>query len=102
MPATLQRRAMRSGVRLRPLPELECLLAFSPTTRTLHWLNLNAWAIFELCDGSRTDAEVAAAYAEALEGKLSADEVSRQVAESLATLSTSGLIVSGGHEAGSE
>ena len=80
------------GVRARPLPDLECLLAFSPATRTLHWLNLSAWAIFELCDGTRTDQQLSAEYAEALGGELSGADLARQVREALASLERSGLI----------
>jgi hypothetical protein len=85
-------RARAPGVVVRPLPDLEVLLAFSPTTRTLHWLNLGAWALFELCDGTRGDADLAAAYAEVLAGTVPAAEMSRQITAGLESLEKSGLI----------
>jgi Coenzyme PQQ synthesis protein D (PqqD) len=85
-------RAHIAGVRTRALPDMECLLVFAPATRTLHWLNLTAWAIFDLCDGSRTDAELVDAYAEALDNVLPEADVARQVLAGLESLERSGLI----------
>jgi hypothetical protein len=85
-------RIQRPGVRVRPLADVECLLAFSPVTRTLHWLNLSAWAIFDLCDGTRSDQELAAAYVEALGGDPADPDLTRPIAEALASLERSGLI----------
>jgi hypothetical protein len=85
-------RAHIAGVRVRAVPDMECLLAFSPRTRTLHWLNLTAWAIFDLCDGSRTDAELVDAYAEALDNVLPEADVARQVLAGLESLERSGLV----------
>lgn len=85
-------RAHSAGVRVRPLPDMECLLAFSPSTRTLHWLNLTAWAVFDLCDGNRTDAEMVRAFAEAIEHVLPETEVEQQVLAGLESLERSGLI----------
>lgn len=91
-------RAHSAGVRVRPLPDMECLLAFSPSTRTLHWLNLTAWAIFDLCDGTRTDEELARAFAEAIEHALPEPEVERQVLAGLESLERSGLITRPTHQ----
>ena len=92
-------RARSGGVRVRPLADLECLIAFSPSTRTLHWLNLTAWALFELCDGTRSDDEVAAAFGEAMAGALSGDDLAAQVGAGLDSLEQNGLITqSPGHD----
>lgn len=92
MPTRSPHRDKAPGVRVRQLPDLECLLAFSPTTRTLHWLNLGAWAIFELCDGTRSDEELASAFSDALAGTIPANEMSRQITAGLESLEKSGLI----------
>lgn len=80
------------GVRVRPLVDQELLLAYSPTSRKLHWLNLGAWALFELCDGESEVSAIVAAYSTAFEGELSEQQVSGQVTAGLESLTSSGLI----------
>ncbi len=53
------------GVRLRPIPEQECCLAYLPRPPGLHGMNLTTWLVFILCDG-RTQPEIAEAYFDAL------------------------------------
>ena len=49
------------GVRLRPIPEQECCLAYVPRPPALHGLNLTSWLVLSLCDG-RTQPAIAEDY----------------------------------------
>lgn len=60
------------GVRSRPVPQAECLMVFSPRSGRIHWLALDTWLLFELCDGRSVDA-VAQGYAELAGDKLGGD-----------------------------
>ena len=53
------------GVRLRPMPEMACCLAYVREPPALHGLNLTSWIVLTLCDG-RPEAEIARAYFEAV------------------------------------
>lgn len=78
-------------LKLRPLQELGYLLVFTPSRPGLHWLNLNAWLIFELCDG-KTEEQLHQAYLAAVSRKLSPDEAQRQLQAGLAQLQTIDVI----------
>ena len=39
------------GLRIRPLPEREACLVYTPTKPNLYTLNATAWTILELCKG---------------------------------------------------
>lgn len=51
----------KPGVRLRPIPEQSCCLAYVPRPPALHGLNLTSWIILTLCDG-RTQPAIAQDY----------------------------------------
>lgn len=53
-----------AGLRVRPVPELETCIVFTSLRPKLYMLNLAAWLVFELCDGSPAE-RIAEAYAEA-------------------------------------
>jgi hypothetical protein len=72
-------------LRLRPLKEHGYLLVFTPSRPKLHWLNLNAWLIFELCDG-KTEEQLRQAYLAAVSRKLSPDEAWSQLQAGLTQL----------------
>ena len=57
--------AQTPGVRLRPMPELACCLAYVRDPPALHGLNLTSWIVLTLCDG-RPEADIARAYLEAV------------------------------------
>ncbi|MFK3650805.1 hypothetical protein ACI2IY_20535 [Lysobacter enzymogenes] len=61
-----------AGVRSRAVPQAECLMVFSPQSGRIHWLGLDTWLLFELCDGRSVDA-VARGYAELAGDKLGGD-----------------------------
>lgn len=52
-----------AGLRARPVTQAECLMVFSPHSGKIHWLGLNTWLLFELCDG-RTVEELEQGYVE--------------------------------------
>lgn len=39
------------ALRIRPVPELDCCIVFTPERPNLYTLNPSAWLILELCDG---------------------------------------------------
>lgn len=53
------------GVRVRPIPELETCMVYTPADPKLYRLNLNAWLILELCQDLSPEA-LKAAYLEAV------------------------------------
>lgn len=53
------------SLRVRPVPELQRCLVFTPEQPRLYTLNASAWLVFELCDG-RSLAGIEAAYREAI------------------------------------
>ncbi|MGO1068953.1 hypothetical protein [Lysobacter sp. CA199] len=80
-----------SGLRARPVPQADCLMVFSPLSGKIHWLGLNTWLLFELCDG-RTIHEVERGYAELAGEKLGDGDAHRQVRRGLDSLLSSRLI----------
>lgn len=81
------------GLRQRAIPESENLLLFTPERPALHWLNLNAWLIFELCDGSNEE-QLFAAYLDAIQGKTSPEEAKHHLEDGLRQLQAIGVIAS--------
>ncbi len=53
------------GLRLRPMPELACCLAYVRDPPALHGLNLTSWIVLTLCDG-RPQTDITRAYLEAV------------------------------------
>lgn len=80
-----------SGLRSRPVPQADCLMVFSPQSGKIHWLGLNTWLVFELCDG-RTVEQVERGYAELAGDKLNKDGARRQAQHGLESLLGSRLI----------
>lgn len=78
-------------LRTHAIARAECLMAFSPSAPKVHWLDLTAWLIFELCEG-RTDAELERAYLEAVAGRTASDEARHQLRSGLAALASRKLI----------
>ena len=70
------------GVRVRPVPELETCVVFTPADPRLYRLNLNAWLILELCQGLTPQA-LTVAYLETVPPSANANT---QLQEGLATL----------------
>ncbi|WP_205757523.1 hypothetical protein [Lysobacter enzymogenes] len=79
------------GVRSRPVPQAECLMVFSPRSGRIHWLALDTWLLFELCDGRSVDA-VARGYAELAGDKLGGGDARARAERGLASLLGSRLI----------
>lgn len=75
-------------VRVRPVPELETCIVYTPSDPRLYRLNLNSWLILELCQG-RSDAELSEAYLEAVPP---AGTAGRALREGLATLLDAGIV----------
>ncbi|NVJ00163.1 hypothetical protein HV824_18815 [Myxococcus sp. AM009] len=79
------------GLRVRPSKQGECLMVFSPAAPRIHWLDLNAWLIFELSDG-RTYSDMERAYLEVVGARVAPDEARRQLRSGLDSLVRSTLI----------
>jgi hypothetical protein len=73
------------SLRTHPVPQAEGLLALSPTSGKVQWLDLGSWLLLELGDG-RTPGELEQAYVEVLGNRLPAEEARRHVHSSLTTL----------------
>jgi hypothetical protein len=80
-----------ADVRTQPVEQSGFLMAFSPAAGQLQWLDLNAWLIFELCDG-RSGAELERAYLEAV-GDDHDGDARRQLRAGLDALVSGGLIM---------
>lgn len=79
------------GLRTRAVPQADSLMVFSPHSGKIHWLGLNTWLLFELCDG-RSVQDVERGYAEFAGDRLSGDDARRQVRRGLESLLSSRLI----------
>jgi hypothetical protein len=83
------RYARAAGIVVRAVPELEIAFAYNPGNRALSCLNLNAWAVIELCDGQ---ADLESDYRDLVSARLPPAEASRQLRLALGQLTTHGLI----------
>jgi hypothetical protein len=79
-------------VRARAVREWENCIVYTPAQPNLHLLNLNAWLIFELCDGSQYG-EIEQRYLDAVDGRVEAGEARAHLADAMARLEASGIIV---------
>lgn len=80
-----------NGLRVRPSKQGECLMVFSPAAPRIHWLDLNAWLIFELSDG-RAYSDMERAYLEVVGARVAPDEARRQLRSGLDSLVRSTLV----------
>jgi hypothetical protein len=84
-------------IRLRPVPELACCLAYLPPRRDpprrpeLHGLNLTSWLVLSLCDG-RDDEALQSEFAEAMAESAGPGADPDALALALQQLSDLGLI----------
>ena len=85
------------SVRLRPIPELNCCLAYLPPRRhpprapALHGLNLTTWLVLSMCDG-RPDSLLEQDYHEAMAACYGPGTQPGTLAQALAQLQSLGLI----------
>ena len=69
-------------LRIRPLPEREVCLVYTPTSPNLYTLNATAWLVLELCDGRSLSALQKAFYS-AVEPLMSEPEAAEYLLASL-------------------
>jgi hypothetical protein len=69
-------------LRIRPVPEREVCLVYTPGNPNLYTLNATAWVVLELCDG-RTLAQLEKAFHESVEPLMSEQEASEYLLVSL-------------------
>lgn len=79
------------NLRVRPVPEMEVCLVFTPDDPNLYTLNPTAWLIFELCDG-RPFAEMEDAFCEAVALLTPRNKACAELAAGIARLESQGLI----------
>ena len=85
------------SVRLRPIPELDCCLAYLPPRRdpprmaALHGLNLTTWLVLSMCDG-RSDDLLTQAYHETMATTYGPGTRPESLAQALVQLERLGLI----------
>jgi hypothetical protein len=70
------------GLRIRPVPEREVCLVYTPSNPNLYTLNATAWVILELCDG-RTLSQLEEAFHQSVEPLMSEQEASEYLLVSL-------------------
>ena len=81
----------RSGVRLRPAPEMEICLAYDPAGPHLYVLNTTAWLVLLLCDHATRDT-IATGFYEQVEPLLTPQQAAAQTEETIADLLAKNLI----------
>jgi hypothetical protein len=79
------------NLRVRPVEEMKSCVVFRPNPPKLFMLNLNAWLIFELCDGSGPD-QIEQKYRSNVAAQMSEWEADRQLTIGLKSLREQGLI----------
>lgn len=79
------------NLRVRPVEEMKSCVVFRPKPPKLFMLNLNAWLIFELCDGSRPE-HVAQRYRKSVAAQMSEREADRNLMIGIKNLHDQGLI----------
>ena len=82
----------RPGLKTRAIPQWGNLMMYIPAQRGFHWLNLNAWLIFELCDG-RDEVQLRLAYNAAVKSRLSTGEAERHLSDGLTLLEAIGAVI---------
>lgn len=87
-PRRLRRTA---GLRLRPVPELETCIVYTPATPQLYTLNPNAWLILELAPGLTLE-ELGTAYEEQTVPPMTEPLAKRQLREGLEMLLSAGVL----------
>jgi hypothetical protein len=79
------------SVRARRVREWENCVVYTAAAPNLYLLNLNAWLIFELCDGDNFQS-IERRYLEAVEDRLPPAEARRQLDAGLSHLERAGII----------
>ncbi len=80
-----------SELRLREMPEWDCVLVFTPHQPELHVLNLTSWAIMELCAGQPFD-HLRAEFQDAVGDSMPAAEVDRHLSHAVRSLERKGIV----------
>jgi hypothetical protein len=79
------------GLRIRPVPEMEFCLVYTPRKPDLYTLNATAWLILELCDG-RSFKDLAAAFHSSVEPLMSKIEAGEYLLASLRDLTEKSIV----------
>ncbi|MDQ1049652.1 hypothetical protein [Streptomyces sp. V4I2] len=79
------------AARLRPVPEWNCLLAYTPHKPAIHYLNPVAWVVVELCDGS-SGTQIYATFKELNKGRISEPELQEAFESAMSQLLAGGLV----------
>ena len=80
-----------ANLRIRPVPEMELCLIFTPDNPNLYSLSATAWLILELAPGRRPDA-LEDAYYDIVEPLVSRGAAREQVARTVQTLFSNGIL----------
>lgn len=71
--------------RFRPIPEWNCMLAYTPRKPAIHYLNPVAWVVVELCDGS-SGSQIFASFKELNKGRIGEPELQEAFESAMAQL----------------
>lgn len=80
-----------ANVRVRPVPEMEVCIVFTPDNPNLFTLNSTAWLVLDLCDG-RSWKRLEKAYYDAVEPLRTPAEAREELIGILADLERKGVI----------
>src|SRR5260221_8802109 len=69
-------------LRIRPVPEMETCLVYTPKDPSLYTLNATAWVVLELCDG-RSLPQLETAFYQSVEPLMSEQEAAEYLLVSL-------------------
>ncbi len=78
-------------LRVRPVPQMECCLVYTPSRPMLYTLNAPAWLAFELCDG-RPRASSVAAYCQAVGQSMDDAQASAEFESIVEDLNVKGIV----------
>lgn len=79
------------NLRVRPVPEMQVCLVFTPDAPKLYTLNTTAWLVLELCDG-RSGKGLEAAYVGALGSTLTRKEAQSELRSIVKDLERKGIV----------
>lgn len=79
------------NLRVRPIEEMKSCAVFRPSPPKMFMLNLNAWLIFELCDGSSLQ-QLEQRYRQEIAARMPPAEAQRMLMMGLEKLCEQGLV----------
>jgi Coenzyme PQQ synthesis protein D (PqqD) len=80
-----------ANLRIRPIPEMQACVVFTPDTPNLYTLNPTAWLVMALCDG-RAGKALESAYYDTVEPLVTRRQAAAELRRTLADLQQKGIV----------